>query len=134
MRDNPPNEFREKGPHMMIWDSTDADGMNGAFSIPLKGFGHKVIANCIVSDGTDPDAIKAGFGGWEHCSVHINEFGTQRIPTWREMVAVKEIFWKDEEVVVEFHPAKSNYVNLHPCVLHLWRRTEGFPTPPIELV
>ena len=121
MKLTPPNLYRQKGPDMGPWDSTDADGMNGAFSIPLR---IGVVANCIVSDGM----------GWEHVSIHINEKGKQRTPTWNEMCQVKEFFWKDDEVVVQYHPAKDNYVNLHPHVLHLWRRPEGFPTPPKIMV
>ncbi len=130
MKDTPPNEFRYRnaGP----WSTSDADGMNGAFAIPLKGRGHKVFANCIVSDGKDaPDE----FGGWEHVSVHIMEFGKQRIPTWEEMCVVKDLFWNQEEAVVQFHPPKSEYVNNHPCVLHLWKWTKGeFPRPDSMLV
>jgi hypothetical protein len=52
------------------------------------------------------------------------------------MCAVKDLFWNDEDVVVQFHPAKSTYVNNHPGCLHLWRCTDGreFPTPPEILV
>jgi len=38
-------------------------------------------------------------------------------------------------VIVQFHPRQSDYVNIHPNVLHLWHWTAGaFPTPPIEAV
>ena len=127
MKATPPNQFRHKGPHMGNWDSTDEDGFNGAFSIPLQGFGHRVVANCIVSDGA--------LVGWEHVSVHIEEYGKQRTPTWDEMCAVKDIFWDPEEAVVQFHPPQSEYVNNHPFVLHLWKWTGGsFPMPNSLLV
>lgn len=103
--------------------------MNGAFSIPLPGFGHKIIANCIVSDGSAVED-EPEFAGWEHVSVHIMEYGKQRIPTWSEMCAVKDVFWGPEETVVQFHPRKSEYINNHPFVLHLWRYKAGeFPIP-----
>lgn len=129
MKANPPNQFREKGPNLLTWDSTDEDGMNGAFAIPLLA---KVIANCIVSDGTGLKEV--GMEVWEHVSVHINDNGRQRLPTWWEMCLIKDVFWDEEETVVQFHPAKSQYVNCHPRVLHLWRRKEGFPTPDIAMV
>jgi len=113
------------------WDSTDEDGMNGAFVVPILA---RVVANCIVSDGANHEAIQLGVGGWEHVSIHINDNGRERIPTWYEMTLIKDVFWKEEECVVQFHPAKSEYVNIHPHVLHLWRRIEGFPTPPIACV
>ena len=118
MKDIPPNEYRRRGTEMGRYSSTDADGMNGAFSIPLKGFGHRIIANCIVSDGRCEEDAPA-FSGWEHVSVHVMEYGRQRIPTWKEMCAVKDIFWNDDEWVVQYHPAKDQYVNDHACVLHL---------------
>jgi len=118
---------------MGMYNSTAADGMNGAFSVPLNGFGHKITANCIVSDGQCQEEAPE-VAGWEHVSVHIMEYGKQRTPTWAEMCAVKSIFWEDSECVIQYHPAVSNYVNLHPHVLHLWRKLDGFPTPPIVLV
>jgi hypothetical protein len=34
-------------------------------------------------------------------------------------------------MVVEYHPAKADYVNLHPLCLHLWRPTMmHMPKPP----
>jgi hypothetical protein len=50
------------------------------------------------------------------------------------MCAVKDLFWGDDDWVVQFHPAKSAYVNNHPGCLHLWRPTrEQMPMPPHEL-
>ena len=66
-------------------------------------------------------------GGWEHVSVSY----TNRTPTWEEMCKVKDMFWNDDECVVQFHPPKSEYVNLHPYCLHLWRKVgKNFETPP----
>lgn len=51
------------------------------------------------------------------------------------MCDVKRIFWRDDEVVLQYHPAKSNYVNVHPYVLHLWKPLAmAIPVPPIEFV
>ena len=132
MKTNPPNQFRMKGPNMSLWDSSDEDGMNGAFDIPLAGHGHNVIACCIVSDGSGLEGTS--IEPWEHVSVHIEEFRKTRIPTWTEMCQVKELFWNDDEVAVQFHPAKKDYVNVHPHVLHLWRNPKGFPLPPKVMV
>lgn len=123
MKKIPPNQFRMRGLHPLA--STDEDGMNGYFQIPLTGFGHKVIANCIVSD----------LMGWEHVSAHIVEYGAQCTPTWEHMCCIKDMFWDEEEVVVQYHPAKSDYVNNHPHVLHLWKPTEKtMPVPPSIMV
>jgi len=117
---------------MGMWNSSNEDGMNGAFQIPLKSCGHKVLANCIVSDGVN---APVGYAGWEHVSVHVVEYSLQRTPTWNEMCQVKDIFWGPEECVVQFHPPESEYVRNHPHVLHLWRWiVGGFPIPPSLLV
>ena len=128
MKAIPPNEYRLRTT-MTYVGSTDADGMNGAFSIPLNGFGHKLIANCIVSDGFDGEERPRV--PWEHVSAHILEFGRTRMPTWSEMCAIKDTFWNEDELVVQYHPPKSEYVNCHPHVLHLWKPTDQtIPTPP----
>jgi len=62
-----------------------------------------------------------GLSLWEHCSVSINR---ERTPTWEVMCAVKDLFWDAEDTVIQFHPKKSDYVNNHPHVLHLWRPTD----------
>jgi len=56
-------------------------------------------------------------GGWDHVSVSLRT----RCPTWDEMCAIKSIFFLDEETVIQFHPAKSEYVNVHKFCLHMWR-------------
>ncbi len=88
------------------YGTDESYGMNGLFIVVVKGLHLKVIA----SDG----------GGWDHCSVSMEKNPT-RCPTWNEMCAVKELFFKDDETVVQFHPAKSAYINQHPYCLHLWR-------------
>ena len=68
---------------------------------------------------------------WDHVSVSK----VDKPPTWEEMCYVKLLFFGDDECVVQFHPPKSQYVNLHPNVLHLWKLANGsFPMPPIECV
>lgn len=69
--------------------------------------------------------------GWEHVSVSH----ASRTPTWDEMCFIKDLFWDAEDVVVQFHPKKSEYVNLSKNCLHLWRKIgEEFPTPSSILV
>lgn len=77
---------------------------SGAFLIPFKGSKLTVIA------GDNEDA-------WEHVSVSLKS----RCPIWDEMCFIKDLFWKEEECVMQYHPPKSIYVNIHPYCLHLWR-------------
>ncbi len=74
--------------------------------------------------------------GWEHVSVSLDDGGKQdRCPSWSEMCAVKELFWNDDEAVIQFHPPKSEYVNQHAGCLHLWRCVnQSLPLPPSILV
>ena len=59
--------------------------------------------------------------GMEHVSI---ELYARRLPTWEEMCEVKDIFWNDEEEVVQIHPKKSEYINITEA-LHLWRPADG---------
>ena len=69
--------------------------------------------------------------GWEHVSVST----PSRCPNWREMEAVCRMFWDDEETVMQLHPPRSDWVNCHPFVLHLWKPTDGeIPRPPSWMV
>lgn len=57
-------------------------------------------------------------GGWEHVSVSPYR---GKLPTWDDMCEIKDMFWNDDEVVIQIHPKKSEYVNLVDNCLHLWR-------------
>ena len=65
--------------------------------------------------------VGANEEGWEHVSV---ELYARRLPTYEEMQLIKEILWDDEEMVVQIHPKKSEYVNITDA-LHLWRPVDG---------
>lgn len=107
----------------MIYCTDSADGFNGMFRFTIDG---KLIRT-VVSDGE----------GWKHVSVSIE--GETKPPTWSIMCKVKDLFWDDEDVVIQYHPKKSEYVNMHEGCLHLWQPTRNghvlpFPTPPSIMV
>lgn len=88
-------------------------------------------ARVILADSTDWEKAGLPLPAWEHVSVSFPD----RVPTWSEMHQMKKLFFKDDEVVVQFHPAESEYVNCHPYCLHLWRVVGmSFPTPPKQSV
>lgn len=96
--------------------STAEIGNNGYFQMNLM-----THVNVIASDGD----------GWEHVSVST----PNRCPTWEEMCAVKNKFWDPEDVVIQFHPKESEYVNHHPYTLHMWRKVgQEHETPPTSLI
>jgi hypothetical protein len=93
----------------------------GWFEIPTSATGPK-LSVMVASENED----------WQHISVSLSF----RCPTWDEMCKVKDLFFDDEDIVVQFHPKKSQYINLAKHCLHLWRLNDGriFPTPPSILV
>jgi hypothetical protein len=103
-----------------LFKSEDDAGNNGMFIVPSYTFStaHMTV---IASDGE----------GWEHVSVSRQD----RCPNWGEMCRIKNMFWDEEDTVVQFHPAKSEYVSNHEFCLHLWRQAgKEFPRPPSILV
>lgn len=93
----------------------NGDSRNGMFKVFVNGKSFF----CIASNG----------GGWEHISVSLAN--QKRCPTWEEMCAIKDMFFEPDETVVQYHPAKSDYVNNHEYCLHLWRPLNAeLVTPP----
>jgi hypothetical protein len=80
----------------------------------------------------DLRVIASSGGGWEHVSVSLT---SKRIPRWVEMCKVKDLFFEDEETVVQYHPKKAEYVNNVSYVLHLWKKKGSeFELPPSLMV
>ena len=52
---------------------------------------------------------------------HVMLNPQNRLPTYEEMVSLKDIFWEQGEVTMQVHPAKSEYINIQKYTLHLWR-------------
>lgn len=93
------------------------DSTNGAFKVKIKGEEYLVM----VSDGL----------GWEHVSISHKH----KTPSWTTMCILKDMFFDEEEVVMQLHPKKSEYVNNMKTCLHLWKPIEEvIPTPPAILV
>lgn len=94
-------------------------GESGVFEIPIEHNVFRVIAS--------------NQKGWNHVSVSIKN--RPRCPLWNEMNAIKDCFFSEEETIVQFHPKKSEYVNIHPYVLHLWRQHGvDYTLPPKDFV
>src|SRR5574344_698188 len=68
--------------------------------------------------------------GWEHLSVT-----GKKTPSWDLMCKMKDVFFKDDECCVEYHPAKKDYVNNDLHMLHIWKKTNSeFEMPPELMV
>jgi hypothetical protein len=110
-----PNELRIRNGD---FGTDDSIGNNGAF---YYATGSRNDLKIIASDG----------GGWEHVSVSKR----YETPTWEEMCKVKDLFWDEEDCVIQFHPPASQYVNNHKFCLHLWRCRDAVqPLPPLWMV
>lgn len=89
----------------------------GCFIIPFESYKLTVVAS--------------SEGGWDHVSVSLKN----RCPGWKEMCFIKDLFFEEEDCVMQLHPPKSEYVNNHPFCLHLWRPQEDkIPQPPSIMV
>jgi len=122
MKKHLPERYRLKS-GLMASPTGDPEG--GAFLVPHKGRGVEFL--CIMG---------VAFG-WEHVSVTIRRKGKllERTANWAEMCYIKNLFWGEEEAVMQLHPPKSSYVNNHPYCLHLWRpTTTNIPLPPPLMV
>ena len=97
---------------------TGFDGGCGVIRLPRQNKKGYTEASIIWSRG----------GGWDHVSVAPFSGAN---PTWDDMCFIKDMFFDDEDWVVQFHPAKSEYVNNMPNCLHLWRPIgQSMPVPP----
>ena len=101
---------------------------DGAFEIPagvrFDGYRSKAPLKVIASGGS-----KAG--DWDHVSVSCRT----RCPNWEEMMLVFRLFFKSDEVAVQYGMPKNQHICKHPYVLHWWRpHLVRIETPPVEFV
>lgn len=69
-------------------------------------------------------------GRWKHISVSRVD---RKMPTWEQMGLVRRAFFDEEWCVVQVHPPKSEYVNLHPTTLHLWSKVGERTLPDLRI-
>ena len=94
-----------------------ADGFNGDITLPHW------TGSIVCSTGA----------GWEHVSVA--PYRKNITPSWDDMCMIKDIFFNDDEAVIQIHPPRAEYVNLKENCLHLWRCTyKEMVLPPAILV
>ena len=98
-------------------EHASSDGFRGSITFPLwRG-------SVVCSVGA----------GWDHVSVA--PFKRRTTPSWEDMCKLKDIFFREDEAVIQIHPPKAEYVNNVPNCLHLWRCTyKEMVLPPSVLV
>lgn len=115
------NSYRRITTQQRLGTDTLRRSLYGVFAIPLSN-GEVAIA---IADNAIFDSE------WEHVSVSTSH----RCLTWEEMCKIKDLFFDEDETVMQIHPAKENYVNFQEFCLHLWRsKTKEIPLPPPRLV
>jgi hypothetical protein len=99
--------------------SDETYGWNGAFLVPMEG----ELWHVIISDRM----------GWKHLSASNAQ--KKILPGWNVMCRLKDAFFDDEDLVVQFHPAKADNIDDHPYCLHLWMPLdEPLPKPSFVFV
>lgn len=102
---------------ILSWRDEEETSFRGEWFDPLSGKRYFII-------------FTASFG-WEHLSVST----PSKTPSWDVMCKLKDVFWNEDEVCMQLHPAKSDYVNMHEHCLHIWKPiNEVVPTPPSIMV
>lgn len=65
--------------------------------------------------------------GWDHVSVSLKK----RLPTYKEMRFIKNLFFRADETALEYHVPETDHINIHDYCLHLWRPHDlEIPMPP----
>lgn len=95
---------------------------------PIHGpFGGQVYEHNGLSVMISVDEMKDG-KRW----LHLSAARRSRLPSWEELVVVKNLFIGLERPAYQVLPKQSEYVNLHPYALHLWYCLDGDPFPEFK--
>ena len=111
--------YRKTGEDIRRYYGGVGDATCGAFVIPSK------------VDHAPMSIIASAELGWDHVSVSRKN----RTPNWAEMSQVRDLFFKDDETVMQLHVPKTDHINEHPHTLHLWKpQNQEIPRPPSMMV
>ena len=129
MRKNPTYDIEQDRVTIGPLKSTKACGANGVVLVSCGENGETLTIICSDGSGWKQEGLPGPV--WQHVSVKCRD----RTPTWAEMDYVKRIFWRDDELVMQFHVPRADHINIHDHVLHLWFPIGvTIPTPPKECV
>ena len=114
------NHYRVKTQTVLELYGSFGDEYSGVFHIPFKN-SKKAGFQVIASSGE----------GWDHVSVCL----THRTPSWDEMERIKRLFFKPDELAIQYNLPPTKHINIHPYCLHLWRPiNQVVPLPPEYMV
>jgi len=107
------NAFR---PSSILW--IPAGLVETLYGMPVGRWHHATHPNWLVIAGVE----RRDDGRlWMHVSTSMRH----RLPSWEEVVAVKEQFIGEDRHALQLLPKRSEWLNLHPYCLHLWAVLEG---------
>lgn len=67
--------------------------------------------------------------------LHVSVAHQSRMPSWQELVDVKEWLFGFDRYAAQIVPPRSEYVNKHPFCLHLFTPADGpWPLPDFTVV
>jgi hypothetical protein len=113
------NQYRRTDDEVLRLYGSHGDGTCGVFQV----FYSRTGAHLLV--------IASSAGGWDHLSVSLKN----RCPNWHEMEFVKRMFFKDDEVAVQFHVKPVEHISFADTCLHIWRKQDfDMPLPPTMMV
>jgi hypothetical protein len=94
--------------------------------------GWKVVRDMPLSYGRDDGLLVLVSGRVEADGkrwLHVSCSRPNRLPNWRDLRDVKELFVGPSRLAVQVFPPKEQHVNIHPYVHHLWHCLDGDPVP-----
>lgn len=91
---------------------------NSPISSAWKKIGDDVAV--LVSESVEAD---------DRIWLHVSVSRPTRLPSWSDLRRVKDAFIGKDRKAIQVLPAQSEYVNIHPHVLHLFACLEGDPLP-----
>lgn len=65
--------------------------------------------------------------------IHLSVSRRKSLPTWDELVKVKELFLGEEICAVQVIPPRSEYVNHHPYCLNIFARMDKRAVPDFRI-
>ncbi len=61
--------------------------------------------------------------------LHVSLSRLNRLPTYKDMAEVKDLFIGEDREALQIFAKKSRHINFHPYCLHLWCAVEGNGLP-----
>lgn len=85
-------------------------------------------------NGRQLTVIISDTNGWDRCQISV--YGSKKWEvTSVEVSYVRDLVFKEDDVVVEYHMKPEGYINVGDCTRNLWRnQREEISQPPLEIL